>query len=95
MIDATLSKAARKALEEMSPNTVKFFSDSQRKLFAEGVVKGVVKGGAEAVLKILARRRIAVSDVQRVQILECTDPGVVDRWIDQAVVVSSVDELFA
>jgi len=91
MIDATLSKAARKALEEMSPNTVKFFSDSQRKLF----VKGVVKGGAEAVLKILARRRIAVSDVQRVQILECTDPGVVDRWIDQAVVVSSVDELFA
>ena len=54
-----------------------------------------MKGGTAAVLKILARRRIAVSDVQRVQILACIDPDVVNRWIDRAVEVSSVDELLA
>ena len=87
----------------MSPQTVWLFNESQRTLFAEGkaegkaegVAIGLVKGEAGAVLKILAGRGIALSDLQRAQIRECTDRDVLDRWIDHALVVSSVEELFA
>ena len=102
LIAAALSHAARKELE-MSPQTVWLFNESQRTLFAEGkaegkaegVAIGLVKGEAGAVLKILAGRGIALSDLQRAQIRECTDRDVLDRWIDHALVVSSVEELFA
>jgi hypothetical protein len=52
------------------------------------------EGKAEAVLKILTRRGLTTTPVQRRQIQECMDLETLDRWIDQAFVAASAGELF-
>jgi hypothetical protein len=96
LIESALSNAAREALK-MVPQVQKLFSESQRQSFADGEARGEArgeaKGKAEAVLKILVRRAVPIGDLQRRQIAECTDLATLDRWMDAAFSVTSVDEL--
>jgi len=104
LIQANLSKAARKALE-MQPETVYFFNEAQRRNFERGVAKGRAEAEAEAkaegkaealgqaVLMILTRRRLPPTAVQRRRIMGCTDLAVLERWLDRSLSVSSVAEL--
>lgn len=89
LIESSLSDAARKAFQ-MLPRGQQFFSESQRQSFEQGSAKGQ----AHAILRVLARRNIAVSDEQRERITACTDGETLDRWLDLAVTASSTDELF-
>ena len=50
---------------------------------------------AEAILKVLAARSIAVSEAQRQEILRCADPARLDRWLLRAAVVSSTGEVMS
>jgi hypothetical protein len=105
LIEQALSEAARKALE-MEPQIEKFFSEAHRRSFAEGEAKGEAKGEArgeargeakgeaKALLLILRRRGIAMTDDQQHRIVTCTDLATVDRWLERAFSVASVDELF-
>ena len=93
IVENALGEAARKALQ-MLPQTQRFMSESQRQGFAEGEAKGAAKGMAEAVLRILARRAIAVGDVERRRILECGDLETLGGWLDRALTVAATAELF-
>jgi hypothetical protein len=93
IIERALGEAARKAFE-MLPETQRFMSESQRRSFAEGEAKGEAKGMAEAVLRILARRGISVSDVERKRIHECRELETLGHWLDHALNVAAIDELF-
>ncbi|HEX2686141.1 MAG TPA: hypothetical protein VHN14_05965 [Kofleriaceae bacterium] len=101
LIEQALSEAARKALE-MEPQIEQFFSEAHRRSFAEGEAKGEAKGEArgeakgeaKALLLILRRRGMAMTDDQQRRIVTCTDLATVDRWLDRAFSVASVDELF-
>lgn len=88
LIEQALSEAARKALE-MEPHIEKFFSEAHRRSYAEGEVKGEAK----ALLLILKQRGMAMTDDQQRRIVTCTDLATVDRWLDRAFSVASVDEL--
>jgi hypothetical protein len=90
LIRAALSEAARKAFQ-MHPQGAQFFDESQQRSFE----RGRVQSSAEAVLRVLARRGIAVSDEQRERILASSDLETLDRWLDRAITASSTDELFA
>ena len=46
-----------------------------------------------ALLKILLRRGLPITPHEHRQISECTDLATLDRWLDHALTVSSVDEL--
>ena len=70
----------------MLPQGQQFRSESQRRFISEG--------RAGAVLRVLARRNIAVSDEQRERISACTELETLDRWLDRAVTAASTDELF-
>lgn len=102
LIQANLSKAARKAIE-MQPETAYYFNDAQRRNFERGVAKGKAEGKAEgraegvavALLKILARRRLTLTAAQRRRITGCTDLAVLERWLDRSLLASSVAELLA
>ncbi|HEX8108324.1 MAG TPA: hypothetical protein VF516_11385 [Kofleriaceae bacterium] len=106
MIQANLSKAARKAIE-MQPGLENFFNEAQRRNYERGVAKGKAEGRAEgkaegraegvavALLKILERRRLTPTAEQRRRISVCTDLGVLERWLDRSLVVGSVAELLA
>jgi hypothetical protein len=98
LITSALSEAARKAFE-MLPQAYEFFSESQRRVFAEGEAKGKVEGKAEgavqAILVVLTTRALAISDAQRQRIQACTDLDVLDRWLARAVTVAATNDLFA
>lgn len=88
LIEKALSEAARKALD-MEPQIVKFFSDAQRRSYDEGEAKGK----AEALLMFLRRRGLVLTEEQRQQIVTCIDLAALDRWLDRAFSVTSVNEL--
>jgi hypothetical protein len=76
-------------------------SDSQRRWYEEGIAqgrieaetRGVAKGMAKVVTKVLAHRALVVTEAQQRQIVECLDIAVLDRWLDRVLTVASVDEL--
>ena len=90
----------------MLPQGLQFFSERQRQYFAQGEAKGKAEGEAkgkaegkaegkaQSVLRVLERRRIAVSAEQRERILGCSDIDTLERWLDAAVVATRVEELF-
>jgi hypothetical protein len=90
LIEKTLSEAARKALA-MEPQIEKFFSDAHRRSYD----RGKAEGKAEALLMILKRRGLAISDEQHRQIISCTELAALGRWLDRALSAASVDELLA
>jgi hypothetical protein len=56
---------------------------------AEGKVEGI----AGSVLSLLEVRAVAVSPSQRQEILGCSDPDRLDRWLRRAAFASSADEV--
>jgi hypothetical protein len=60
------------------------------------VAKGnpvILRWEAEAILKVLEARGLAVSTDQRQEILSCHDRDRLDRWLRRAAVASSADEI--
>ena len=90
LIERALSEAARKALD-MEPQIEKFFTEAHRRSYD----RGEAKGKADALLMILKRRDLAITDEQQHQIVTCTDLATLDRWLDRALSATSVDELLA
>lgn len=95
IVERLLTQAARTALEEMMElRDYKFKSAFSRKHIAIGRAEGKAEGKAEAVLAVLNRRGVAVSDQERQRILTCTDLAVLERWLDTAVTANDVREVF-
>lgn len=69
-------------------------SDFARRYVAEGRAKGYAEAVARAVLTVLEARGLAVPDAIRERILIQKDPERLERWLEKAVVASSVDEVF-
>jgi len=97
IVQSSLGEAARKVFE-MLPETQQFLLESHRRLLAEGRAAGRTEGRAEGraedILKILAKRGIALTDGQRQRILDSKDLAALDRWFDRALAVTAADELF-
>ena len=60
----------------------------------EGFLRGKTEGKAEAVLLVLAARKVAVGDAERERILSEQDPVQLDRWLAEAAICEKVAELF-
>ncbi len=61
----------------------------------EGEAKGEAKGKSDALLAVLAARKLAISSAQRERILACHDLAELDRWIVRAAVAKKTVEIFA
>jgi hypothetical protein len=79
----------------MEPQIEKFFTEAHRRSYDRGKAEGEAKGEAKALLMILRRRGLAITDEQQRQLSSCTDLATVERWLDRALAVASVDELLA
>ena len=60
---------------------------------AEGVSEGEVKGRRKALLRLLARAKIAVPDSDRGRIHSCSDIETLDRWIENVIGAKSISEV--
>jgi hypothetical protein len=94
LIERALSEAARKALVMEQP-IEKFFSEAHRRSYDRGKVQGKAEGKAESLMVILRRRGMAITEEQQHRIAACTDLITLDRWLDRALSITSIDELFA
>jgi hypothetical protein len=93
VVRVALGEKARAALEALmqSPEHREFQSEFARKY----VTLGKAEGKAEDVLAVLEARRLAVTADERARILGSKDIAELDRWLRQAVTVTSVAELFS
>ncbi len=62
---------------------------------AAAEARGEAKGKADAILKFLEARGVAVNPAQRQEILECSDSDRLDRWLRRAAFASSADEVLS
>ncbi|MBI4705648.1 MAG: hypothetical protein HY744_31530 [Deltaproteobacteria bacterium] len=60
---------------------------------AEGEAEGEARGRAEAVIAVLAARRLDVRESLRAQTLSCRDTAALDRWLARAATCAAADEL--
>jgi hypothetical protein len=76
-------------------------SDFAKKYVAEGLTKGITKGiakgrtqeAAHNLLTVLRVRGIAVPDAVRERILAEKEPERLERWLEKAVVATSVSAI--
>ena len=54
-----------------------------------------IAGFAKALLEVVEYRELPITSDQQRRITECTDPAMLDGWLDRVLLVASVDELFA
>jgi hypothetical protein len=107
MVLRHLSKRARSRLEaEMRPEDYEienevvkeFFSRAEAQGLAKGEAKGKTEGKAEglagALLRILARNRLAVDEKLRDEVLACRDEARLLGWIDKAVEATKLADVF-
>ncbi len=85
----SLNEAARRALEARMKG-YEYQSDFAKKYVAEGRTEGRTEASARALLTVLRVRGIAVPDAVRERILAQKDPERLERWLEKAVVASSV-----
>jgi flagellar biosynthesis/type III secretory pathway protein FliH len=59
----------------------------------EGLHEGRQEERARAVVEILRRRGVALTDEQAQQVLDCRDEATLTRWWERAWTIASADEL--
>lgn len=100
----SLNEAARRELEAMmkgyeyqSDFAKKYVAQGRAEGRAEGLTEGLEQGRAKEaarnLLSVLRVRGIAVPDALRERILAQTDAGRLERWLEKAVVATSVSEI--
>ena len=68
-------------------------SEFAKKYVAQGRSEGRAEGEARALLKALRVRGIAVPEATRERILAQKDPEQLDRWLEKAIVATSLAEV--
>ncbi|GAA4638542.1 hypothetical protein GCM10023196_096700 [Actinoallomurus vinaceus] len=95
VLAALRNKLARSHLEaRMIDGKYEYQSSFAKKYVAEGEARGEARGEAKAVLAVLETRGIMVPDGARARIEGCADLSQLEKWVQLAVTVRSVDELF-
>ncbi|WP_338774148.1 hypothetical protein V7968_21420 [Nocardia vulneris] len=62
---------------------------------ARGLIKGQAEGRAECIVRMLDRRGIPLSDMDRNRILTCLNIEVLDRWFDRSISATTAEEVLA
>jgi flagellar biosynthesis/type III secretory pathway protein FliH len=60
-----------------------------------GLAEGLAEGKRAALLRLLARRGIAVTEEEQRKISLCDDPARLDQWFDDALTASTAAEVLA
>ena len=95
LLDAALADnaVAEALIAKGNPTILNREAAAEARGEAKGRAEGKTAGIAESILKILEARGVAVGPAQREEILCCSDFDRLDRWLLQAVLASSADEL--
>ena len=87
------SDAARQTLEAIM-QTGEYEKTFVERIHDQGQAEGEAKGEAKALLKLLDKRGLPLSDDQRKKVGDCTETAQLDLWFDRAITASSTAEVF-
>jgi hypothetical protein len=91
-VTVALTGDAQEEMERlMATDTYLYQGKYAQSLIAEGKAEGEAKG----VLLVLESRGLTLSESDRERILGCTDTATLERWLQRAALVDSVDKLFS
>jgi predicted transposase/invertase (TIGR01784 family) len=62
---------------------------------AEGHKSGLAAGKRDALLRLLARRGVALSEEERGEVSRCSDLATLDQWFEKALTARAASEVFA
>jgi hypothetical protein len=89
IVRAVVSETVSDELEQLMQTVIK-------DPFIDGLIEdGKAKGEANAILLVLAARKLQVTAAERERIMGCIDLAQLNDWITRAVTADSVDALFA
>ena len=95
LIYATFGEALRRKVAEMIMNPAEEFElPFERELREMCEAKGRAEGLKAALLKLVARVGVALSEDERARIDACDDPALLDRWLDNAFGAKTAADLF-
>ncbi len=63
--------------------------------FRDGQIDGQIKGLRDALLRLLTRARIALTEEDRARIHACTDAETLDRWIENVLGAKTAADVFS
>jgi hypothetical protein len=98
LVIASLSEAARKALQSMDPAKYEYQSEFARRYVAEGEAKGMAKGIAEGRAQLLLRlltRRFGTLPAEVEERVRDTSIDELDACAERLLTAKSLDEVFA
>ena len=61
--------------------------------FREGKLDGIQEGKRDALLRLLTRAGISLTEDERARIRGCTDPALLDRWVDNVLGAKTADDV--
>ena len=61
----------------------------------EGAQEGLTKGKRDALLRVLARTGLVLTQEERERIATCADVATLDRWLDNALAAKTVADVFS
>lgn len=62
---------------------------------AEGEAKGLLKGKADILLKLLQLKGLVLDAEQRQRVLDCRDEALLDLWAGRILTATRLDQVFA
>ena len=94
-----LREPVRQALEalimERQTEAKATFPPFAQQLIERGKREGILEGKREALFRLVARARIALTEEDRARILACEDPATLDRWFDNALGAKTTADVFS
>ena len=99
MLDGPLREAVHKMMIDFSKIPEGPVHKYIREKFEErgekrGEERGEKRGEAEALLRVLASRGVAVTTAARKRVLACETKATLDRWLDRAATATTLAEVF-
>lgn len=81
-------------LPKLEPWLEELIQRWEDKGLSQGLSQGRAEGESRALLRVLARRGIAVDAITEARVTACTDTAVLEAWIDRAVTATSLHDVF-
>jgi hypothetical protein len=74
---------------------LKGLREGELKGLREGELKGELKGKRDALLRLLARAGIALTEDEGARIQACTDEALLDRWVDNVLTAKTAADVLS
>lgn len=85
--------AYRKAIDEIN-QAREYADEKEARGHARGKQEGLLKGQADALLRVLTRRGLTLTPAQHARLAACEDAALIASWLDRAVTASTASEIF-